>query len=143
MAMATTTEQRIQVWMLMRGLGPDASLFFPSVIVTVEEDEAALFSASVVGFENRMVAMGYSEHEAAKNAISLFRGIVDNTLEKHRPLSEAIGSVYFSRIPYPVTEAKEIFQIWEKLGMEGESVSDDWRALPTNPEFMALAGLSA
>jgi hypothetical protein len=119
-------QQRIQVWMLMRGLGPDASLFFPTLIVKAEEDEPALFGAAVAGFEHRMAAMGYSEDEAARNAIELLREMVDNALRKSRPLTEVLGeSVPFVRVPVPVTRANEFFKMWEEIGKEIEEKPDE------------------
>ena len=129
----------------MRGLGPDASLFFPVVVVEAEEDEPALYGASVAGFENRMVAMGHSEDEATENAIGLFQGMVDHALKQKKPLSDVLGDVFFKHLPYPVTEAKTVFKLWKEIEDEEteDGSEDSWTQLPTSPQFISLAGMSA
>jgi hypothetical protein len=124
-----------RTWLLLRQLDEQTSLFF-TVPVHTEEDEPAVFGATIAGLENRLVAAGQSFYEAERNAIEMFKGLVDYTLETSRvPLSFELGETFrYVTVPVKLKEVDILFDAVMDAVKSGMLSEDDqeWRSVPTS-----------
>ena len=120
-------------WLLMRKLEEKKSLFF-SVLIRIKEDEPALFGATVDGLDNRLAAAGESVDEAESNALDMFRGLVDYTLDKRIPLGNELGSpIPYLVVPIGLDQAEAFFDgIKEAMNAAAADELEEWRTVPTS-----------
>lgn len=117
-----------RVWWLVRGIDKAQSFLFP-VQVTVEEDEPNLYGAAVQGMEEHMAAMGRTASEAERNALDLFKAVVDDALDRKASLAVVLGKDFGYHIAnFPVTQAATFFSAIHDL--ETLHDSDEWQGVP-------------
>ena len=118
-----------RIWFLLRRFEAD-SILFP-IIVETAEDEAALFGASISGLDDRLAAMGRTVEEAERNAVEMFKDIVDLAIEKNTPLGHELGQgVPFTRLNYSFENAQAFFDEL-KATLRFGSEDEEWRLVPT------------
>jgi hypothetical protein len=123
-----------RIWLLLRKLDEQKSLFF-TLLVRIAEDEPAVFGATINGLENRMAAAGQSLYEAELNAVEMFKGLIDYTLETSRvPLGFELGQTFpYVVVPVKLEQADAFFEAIENAV---KSAADDnepeWRSVPTS-----------
>ena len=116
-------------WMLLRRLGRQESLFFP-IVVEIEEDEPALFGATVLGLETSLIAMGRSPEEAEQNALALFKDRVDFTIHEKRPICEGLSnSIAFKKLNFDLEKAAKLLDEF-LASVEQASIEDEWHLTP-------------
>jgi hypothetical protein len=121
-----------RLWLLLRRVDEKTCLFFaPSVCI--QEDEPALFSAAIAGFENRMAAAGRSIEEAESNAIDMFQVLIDYSIEHKKPLGFELGTaVPYRVLPLRWEKAAEFFEAFTTALLSGVSHQmQEWHSVPT------------
>ncbi|MEK6373406.1 MAG: hypothetical protein AABO58_12000 [Acidobacteriota bacterium] len=116
---------------MLRKYDEKSSLFFVPH-VHIQEDAPALFTASVVGLENRMAAAGNSVDEAESNAIEMFQVLIDYSIENKTPLSSQLGAeVPFTVVPVTLEKGSEFFAAFFAALVNAVSTAEEWRSVPT------------
>jgi hypothetical protein len=110
----TTASSELRFTCLARGITKDETIFFP-LAMTVAEDGSAVYSACVLGMEDRIIATGRTVDDATHEALELFKSIVDTALDQNLPLSKVLGPMQFQRLDVPITKAGGVFRALTEL----------------------------
>ena len=132
------TDRDLRFTLLARVLSEQETIFFP-LIVTVEEDQTALFSATVAGLETKIFASGASEDEAADEAVDLFRDIVDTAIEQDLPLTRVLGKVTFKKVQIAPDGAYNLFQTLQGIVDSAVKKTEHWNQINATENFIPLA----
>jgi len=120
----------IRVWFLMRGVNAQESYVFIQVIA-VDRSGPGRFTATIIGTDGRIVAVGQTEDEAADEALELFKGMIDHCIDVGRPLENVLGKPP-KRVPFPISKSEQFFGVLDQVIAQGleEAAEDDWAAAP-------------
>lgn len=142
--MPTNTSSRtreLRLTLLARRMTDAETLFFP-VVVVVDEDEPALFSATIAGMERQVIASGISEDDAAHDAIETFMDIIDLAIQRKLPLTKVVKQASpFKRLAVPFSGANKVFESFERMieaKTESALTRTDWTQVSATDEFIPL-----